>query len=249
MKLIRQLSAEFIGTFWLVLGGCGSAVFAANIADANGVNNFGLGYLGVSLAFGFTVVTGAYALGHISGGHFNPAVTLGLVAGGKFSPSNVVQYIAAQVLGAFAAGLAIYAIAKGNPEWGFTEGAGDFATNGFGSLSPSGFSMGAVFLAEVILTAIFLIIILGATSKAASAAMGGLAIGLTLALIHMISIPISNTSVNPARSTSQAVVKAIFDGGSEPMGQLWLFWVAPIIGAIIGGLIYRSVLDGDNAVD
>jgi aquaporin Z len=246
MNPAKALSAEFLGTLWLVLGGCGSAVFAAQVLDNDGAINMGIGFLGVSLAFGLTVVTGAYALGHLSGGHFNPAVTLGLVAGGKFSPSKVASYIVAQVLGGLVGGLIIYAIASGQEGFAIADTAGTFATNGFGEFSPGGYSMGAVLLAEVVLTAIFLIVILGATAKAAAPAMGGLAIGLALTLIHLISIPISNTSVNPARSTAQAVVAAIFgDGASTPVSQLWLFWLAPIVGAVIGGVIHRALLDTD----
>ncbi|MGI9613575.1 MAG: aquaporin Z [Acidimicrobiales bacterium] len=247
MKAYKELTAEFIGTLWLVLGGCGSAVFAAKYLQDDGTQ-LGIGFLGVSLAFGLTVVTGAYALGHISGGHFNPAVTLGLVAGGKFPPTKVVQYIVAQVLGGFAGGLIIYVIARGGADWvTITDSAGAFATNGYGDFSPGGYSRNAVFVAEVVLTAIFLIVILGATAKRAAAGMGGLAIGLCLTLIHLVSIPISNTSVNPARSTSQAVVAAIFgDGATTPLSQLWMFWVAPIIGAIIAGVVYKAALDTDD---
>ncbi len=243
----KEATAEFIGTLWLVLGGCGSAVFAALIVIDG--TQLGLGYLGVSLAFGLTVVTGAYALGHISGGHFNPAVTLGLVAGGKFPTAKVVQYIVAQVLGALVGGLIIYVIARGATDWpGITDTAGAFATNGYGDFSPSGYSLLSVLIAEIVLTAIFLIVILGATARKAAAGMGGLAIGLCLTLIHLISIPISNTSVNPARSTSQAIVAAIFgDGATTPLAQLWLFWVAPIVGAVIGGMIHKAVLDNDNS--
>ena len=246
MNGYREAAAEFIGTLWLVLGGCGSAVLAALVLVDG--TQLGLGYLGVSLAFGLTVVTGAYALGHISGGHFNPAVTLGLVAGGKFPMAKVGQYIAAQVLGALVGGLIIYIIAQGATDWpGIDDTAGAFATNGFGDFSPGGYSLFAVLVAEIVLTAIFLIVILGATAKKAAAGMGGLAIGLCLTLIHLISIPVSNTSVNPARSTSQAVVAAIFgDGATTPLTQLWLFWVAPIIGAAIGGAAYKAVLDSDD---
>lgn len=247
MNQSKELTAEFLGTLWLVLGGCGSAVFAAQYITADGAFDLGIGFLGVSLAFGLTVVTGAYALGHISGGHFNPAVTLGLVAGGKFDTSKVVPYIVAQVLGGFVGGLIIYMIASGQDGFGIADTAGAFATNGYGDFSPGGYSLISVFIAEVVLTAIFLVIILGATAKKAAAGMGGLAIGLALTLIHLISIPISNTSVNPARSTAQAVVAAIFgDGATTPITQLWMFWVAPIIGAIIGGMIHRSLLDTDN---
>ncbi|MEM7321871.1 MAG: aquaporin Z [Actinomycetota bacterium] len=247
MNQSKELTAEFLGTLWLVLGGCGSAVFAAQFLAADDAINLGIGFLGVSLAFGLTVVTGAYALGHISGGHFNPAVTLGLVAGGKFDTSKVVQYIVAQVLGGFVGGLIIYLIATGQDGFEITDTAGAFATNGYGDFSPGGYSLVAVLIAEIVLTAIFLIVILGATAKKAAAGMGGLAIGLTLTLIHLISIPISNTSVNPARSTAQALVAAIFgDGATTPIAQLWMFWVAPIIGAIIGGMIHRSMLDTDG---
>jgi aquaporin Z len=250
MNPIKEVSAEFLGTLWLVLGGCGSAVFAAQFLTGDGEWDLGIGFLGVSLAFGLTVVTGAYALGHLSGGHFNPAVTLGLVAGGKFSTAKVIQYIVAQVLGGLVGGLIIYAIASGRSGFEITDTAGTFATNGYGDFSPGGYSLGAVFLAEVVLTAIFLIVILGATAKRAAASMGGLAIGLALTLIHLISIPISNTSVNPARSTAQAIVAAVFgDGATTPISQLWMFWVAPIIGAVLGGVIYRSLLDADDADD
>ncbi len=246
MNPAKELTAEFLGTLWLVLGGCGAAVFAAQVLTDDGAVDMGIGFLGVSLAFGLTVVTGAYALGHISGGHFNPAVTLGLVAGGKFAPSKVVQYIVAQVLGGLVGGLIIYFIASGQDGFAIGDTTGTFATNGYGDFSPGGYSLGAVLLAEVVLTAIFLIVILGATAKKAAAGMGGLAIGLSLTLIHLISIPISNTSVNPARSTAQAVVAAIFgDSATTPISQLWLFWVAPIVGAVIGGAIHRSLLDTD----
>lgn len=243
---MKALGAEFFGTFWLVLGGCGAAVFAAGRLTDDGAVNFGIGYLGVSLAFGLTVLTGAYALGHISGGHFNPAVTLGLILGGRFDAAKAVGYVIAQVLGGFLAALIIYLIARGEAgvDTVIGDGAGAFATNGYGDLSPHGFSMAAAFIAEVVLTAMFLIVILGATAKNATAAAGGLAIGLCLTLIHLISIPITNTSVNPARSTAMALMAA-FTGESGSIGQLWLFWVAPLIGAAIGGLIYRGVL-GNN---
>ena len=203
---IKELAAEFFGTLWLVLGGCGAAIFAAQVLNSDGENEFlGIAFLGVALAFGLTVVTGAYAFGHISGGHFNPAVTLGLTAAGKFSPAKVVTYIIAQVLGGLAAAFIIYFIAIGREGFEIGDGAGTFATNGFGDLSPQGYSLVAVFIAEAVLTAIFLIVILGATAKRAAAGMAGMAIGLCLTLIHLVSIPISNTSVNPARSTSQAL--------------------------------------------
>lgn len=238
MQATRALAAEFLGTFWLVLGGCGSAVFAAGFgADTN--NNLGLGFLGVSLAFGLTVVTGAYAFGPVSGGHFNPAVTLGLTVAGKFEAAKAAGYILVQVIGGAAAAAVIYVIAKGAEGFAIDgEAAGAFATNGYGDFSPGGYSMVAALFAEVVLTAVFLLIILGATAKAASPAMGGLAIGLGLALIHMVSIPITNTSVNPARSTAMAIF-----AGSNQIGQLWLFWVAPIVGAVIGAVIHKALLE------
>ena len=224
---VKAVSAELIGTFWLVLGGCGAAVLAGEF----------IGFYGVSMAFGLTVLTGAYALGHISGGHFNPAVTVGLIVGGRFSPLRAVGYIAAQLLGAILAAVVIFGIASGQDGWEIGEGAGVFASNGYGDFSPEGYGLGAAFLVEVVLTAVFLVVILGATAKKASPAMGGLAIGLALTLIHLISIPVTNTSVNPARSTSQA----IFAGGDQ-LGQLWLFWVAPIIGAALGAAVHRYVI-------
>jgi aquaporin Z len=239
----RELGAEFIGTLGLVLGGCGAAVLAAVVQLGDGAENgLGLGYLGVSLAFGLTVLTGVYALGHISGGHFNPAVTLGLVAGGRFPASKAAAYIVAQVVGAFVAAGLIYAIASGQTGFDIDSNtAGAFAANGYGDLSPGGYGMGAAFLTEVVMTAMFLIVIMGATAKKAAPGFAGLAIGLMLTLIHLISIPVTNTSVNPARSTSQA----IFAGG-DYLPQLWLFWVAPIIGGILGALIYRYVLNQDE---
>lgn len=234
---VKALGAELIGTFWLVLGGCGAAVLAADFGVGTAGTSLGLGFVGVSLAFGLTVVTGAYALGHISGGHFNPAVTLGLVAGGRFAPAKVPGYIISQLIGAVLAAGVIFAVASGQADWEIGEGAGAFASNGYGDFSPGGFNLGSAFLIEVVLTAVFLIVILGATSKRADAGMGGLAIGLSLTLIHLISIPVTNTSVNPARSTSQAIF-----AGSDQLGQLWLFWVAPILGAVIGAGIYRYVI-------
>lgn len=229
---MRKLLAEFFGTYWLVFGGCGSAVFAAGIPE------LGIGFTGVALAFGFTVLTMAYAVGHISGGHFNPAVSFGLFVSGRFSAKELAPYIASQCLGATAAAGTLYLILSGKE--GFTINAtqaGAFATNGFGAFSPQGFSMGSAFIAEFVLTMFFLIIILGATDKFANGKFAGITIGLGLTLIHLISIPITNTSVNPARSLSQA----LFVGG-EPLSQLWLFWVAPILGAIVGGLIYKNLL-------
>ena len=224
-----KLTAEFLGTFWLVLGGCGSAVLAGAYPD------LGIGFAGVSLAFGLTVLTGAYALGPISGGHFNPAVTVGLWAGGRFPANGIAPYIAAQVAGAVAGAGILYLIATGRP--GFQ--IGGFASNGFGEHSPGGYSLGAVFLCEIVMTAMFLIVILGATHRRAPVGFAGMAIGLALTLIHLISIPVSATSVNPARSTGPA----LFLGGWA-LSQLWVFWVAPIIGAIAGGLIYKNLLEG-----
>lgn len=239
----KALAAEFMGTFWLVLGGCGAAVLAADFGVGGNGSSLGLGFLGVSIAFGLTVVTGAYAFGPVSGGHFNPAVTIGLVAGGRFEAAKAVGYIISQVLGGLLAALVIFLIASGQPDWSIGDGPGAFASNGYGDLSPGGFSMGAAFLTEVVMTAVFLLIILGATAKKAAPAMGGLTIGFALILIHLISIPVTNTSVNPARSTSQA----IFAGGAE-IGQLWLFWVAPILGAVVGALIHRGLVGDDEDV-
>jgi aquaporin Z len=234
---MKKLFAEFFGTFWLVFGGCGSALFAAGIPD------LGIGFLGVSLAFGLTVLTMAYAVGHISGGHFNPAVSFGLWAGGRFSAKDLVSYIVAQCVGAIAAAGTLYTIASGKA--GFVidaTKAGAFASNGFGSFSPDGYSMQAAFIAEFVLTLFFLLVILGATDKFANGRFAGIAIGLALTLIHLISIPITNTSVNPARSLSQA----LFVGG-EPLSQVWLFWVAPILGAITAGFIYKNLLQDHSA--
>lgn len=229
---MKKLFAEFFGTFWLVLGGCGSAVFAA------GVPNIGIGLVGVSLAFGLTVLTMAYAVGHISGGHFNPAVSFGLWASGRFEAKDLGPYIISQVLGATAAAGILYIILSGANAFS-TEGAGAFATNFYEAAVYNGrsFSMIACFITEFILTMFFLLVILGATDKYANGKFAGIAIGLALTLIHLISIPITNTSVNPARSTSQA----LFVGGNA-LSQLWLFWVAPILGAIVGGLIYKNLL-------
>lgn len=222
---MKKLAAEFIGTFWLVLGGCGSAVLACNFPGA------GIGFLGVALAFGLTVVTMAYAVGHISGAHFNPAVTVGLWMGGRFDGKDLAPYIISQVLGGILAAAVLYVIATGNGSE-----IGSFATNGYGEHSPGKYSMVAALVCEVVMTFIFLLVILGATDDRAPKGFAGLAIGLSLTLIHLISIPVTNTSVNPARSTSQA----LFVGG-EAMGQLWLFWVAPIAGAILAGLAYKAI--------
>jgi aquaporin Z len=225
MTLTKKLGAEFLGTFWLVFGGCGSAVLAA------GFPGLGIGFAGVSLAFGLTVVTMAYAVGHVSGGHFNPAVTVGLWAGGRFPAGEIVPYWIAQVVGAVAAGAVLYVIASGKA--GFDVAAG-FASNGYGEHSPGGYSLAAGLVAEIVLTLFFLVVILGATDRRAPAGFAPLAIGLALTLIHLISIPVTNTSVNPARSTGPAV----FAGGWA-LAQLWLFWVAPLVGGALGGLVYR----------
>jgi len=227
----KKLMAEFVGTFWLVLGGCGSAVLAAGVADV------GIGWLGVSLAFGLTVLTMAYAVGHISGGHFNPAVTLGLVLGGRHDAKEMVPYWVAQVAGSVAAAAVLYVIATGAAG---NTGVGGFASNGFDAASPQGYSMLAVLVTEIVMTAFFLIIILGATSAGAPAGFGPIAIGLGLTLIHLISIPVSNTSVNPARSTGVA----LFADGPA-LGQLWLFWVAPLVGAALGAIIWKAMTTED----
>ncbi len=230
---MKKLFAEFFGTFWLVFGGCGSAIFAAGFPE------LGIGFAGVALAFGLTVLTMAYAVGHISGGHFNPAVSFGLWAGGRFPAKDLLPYIIAQCIGAIAAAGTLYIIASGKA--GFVidaTKAGAFASNGFGAFSPDGYSLAAAFITEFVLTLFFLLIILGASDKCANTNFCGIAIGLALTLIHLISIPITNTSVNPARSLSQAV----FVGG-EPLSQVWLFWVAPILGGIVGGFIYKNLLE------
>ncbi|KQT69714.1 MULTISPECIES: aquaporin Z [unclassified Aureimonas] len=225
--MIRKLAAEAFGTFWLVFGGCGSAVLAAGFPE------LGIALAGVALAFGLTVLTMAYAVGGISGGHFNPAVSLGLAASGRFPLSELVPYWIAQVLGGLLGAAVLYAIASGKPDFV----AGGFASNGYGLNSPGGYSLGAAFIAEFVLTAGFLVIILGSTAKAAPAGFAPIAIGLGLTLIHLISIPVTNTSVNPARSLAVAVFA---ENGA--LGQLWLFWVAPLAGAVVGALIWRYVL-------
>jgi len=229
---MKKLFAEFFGTYWLVFGGCGSAIFAAGFPE------LGIGFAGVALAFGLTVLTMAYAVGHISGGHFNPAVSFGLWAGGRFSAKNLIPYIIAQCVGAAAAAGTLYTIASGKA--GFTidsTKAGAFASNGFGAFSPDGYSLQACFIAEFVLTLFFILIILGATDKLSNTPFCGIAIGLALTLIHLISIPITNTSVNPARSLSQAIFV-----GEEPLSQVWLFWAAPILGALAGGFLYKTLL-------
>ena len=233
MPIVKRLSAEFIGTLWLVLGGCGAAVLAASVPGV------GIGYVGVSIAFGLTVVTMAYAIGHISGCHLNPAVTLGLWAGKRFPARDVLPYVVAQVLGAIAAAGILYIIASGKLGFGF---GGGFASNGYGSHSPGQYEVLACFVAEVVMTFFFLIVILGSTHKLAPAGFAPIAIGLCLTLIHLITIPVTNTSVNPARSTGPA----LFVGGWA-ISQLWLFWVAPILGALLAGLFYGWLVGDDEA--
>ena len=230
--MIKKLAAEIIGTFWLVLGGCGSAVLAAHFLNGDGAStvNLGIGFVGVSLAFGLTVLTMAYAIGHISGCHLNPAVSVGLCIGGRFSASELLPYIISQVIGGAAGAGVLYLIASGKP--GFV--AGGFASNGFAALSPGGYTMAAVFICEVVMTFMFLIIILGATDKRAPSGFAPIAIGLGLTLIHLISIPVSNTSVNPARSLAAALFST-----QGHLSQVWLFWVAPILGAALAGITYK----------
>ena len=223
---MKKLIAEFFGTFWLVLGGCGSAILAAAYPE------LGIGFVGVSLAFGLTVLTMAYAIGHISGCHLNPAVSIGLWVGGRFEGKDLLGYIGAQLLGGIAGAATLYLIASGKVGYE----VGDFAANGYGEHSPAGYSMLAALIAEFVLTFFFLFIILGSTYPKAPAGLAGIAIGLCLTLIHLISIPVTNTSVNPARSTSQALF-----AGDWALGQLWLFWVAPIAGAILAGVVYKFI--------
>lgn len=224
MNLGQRCAAELFGTFWLTFGGCGAAVMAA------GFPQMGIAFVGVALAFGLTQLTSCYMIGHISGSHINPAVTLGLVAGGRFPAREAIPYIVAQVVGAIVAAGILYLIASGKP--GFE--VGGFASNGYGQHSPGGYSAGAVFLCEVVMSAVFVLIIMGCTDKFASPGFFGLTIGLALMTIHLVSIPVSNTSVNPARSTGPALF-----AGDWAVGQLWMFWVAPLIGGVIGGLLYR----------
>jgi aquaporin Z len=233
---MKKLFAEFFGTYWLVFGGCGSALFAAGIPD------LGIGFVGVSLAFGLTVLTMAYAVGHISGGHFNPAVSIGLWAGGRFSAKDLLPYIITQSVGAIAAAATLFFIWSGKSGNIIDNSKpGAFASNGFDAFSPDGYSMLSCFMAEFFLTMFFLLVILGATGKFSHVKFAGIAIGLALTLIHLISIPITNTSVNPARSLSQA----LFAGGT-PLTQVWLFWLAPIAGALAGGFIYKNLLHQHN---
>jgi aquaporin Z len=230
--MFAKLSAELIGTFWLVLGGCGSAVLAAAFPDV------GIGLLGVSLAFGLTVLTGAYALGPISGGHFNPAVSVGLWAGGRFPVSQLLPYVVAQVVGGVAGAAVLYLIASGQAGFSVADG---FASNGYAEHSPGGYSLTAALVCELVMTFMFLIVILGATHRRAPVGFAGLAIGLALTLIHLISIPVTNTSVNPARSTGPALFV-----GDWALGQLWLFWLAPIAGAALAGFVYKALLEGER---
>jgi aquaporin Z len=229
----RALVAEFIGTFILVFGGCGAAVLASDFGVGSNGTSLGIGFLGVAFAFGLTVLIGVYALGHVSGGHFNPAITIGFVAVRKFAPIDAVGYVIAQVLGGILGAGTLFAIASGVDGWD----PGTFASNGYGKWSPGGYNLAACFLIEVVTTAIFLVVIMGATARLASPAATGMAIGLALTLIHLVSIPVTNTSVNPARSTGPA----IFAGGDQ-LGQLWLFWVAPIIGGVLGTVIYHYLV-------
>lgn len=225
MSLLKRAAAEFLGTLWLVLGGCGTAVLAAKFPEV------GVGLVGVALAFGLTLLTMVYAIGHISGCHLNPAVTIGLFAGGRCKAGDVVPYVVAQVAGAIVAAWILLTIASGN---GTDVLAGGLASNGFGEHSPGGYAAGAAFLCEVVMTFFFVLIIMGATDKLSSPAAAGIAIGLALTLIHLISIPVTNTSVNPARSTGPALMV-----GDWAIGQLWMFWVAPILGGVLGGAAYR----------
>ncbi|MCX7058313.1 MAG: aquaporin Z [Pseudomonadota bacterium] len=230
--MINKWTAEFIGTFWLVLGGCGSAVLAATFPGV------GIGLLGVSLAFGLTVLTMAYAVGHVSGGHFNPAVTLGLVSAGRFKATDAIGYIAVQVAGAIAAAAVLAYIASGKP--GFDVVTSGLASNGYAEHSPGGYSLGASLVTEFVMTFFFLMIILGSTGKRAPAGFAPIAIGLALTLIHLISIPVTNTSVNPARSTGPALLV-----GGWALSQLWLFWLAPIAGAMVAGIAHRRLIEKD----
>jgi aquaporin Z len=230
----RRVIAEFFGTFWLVFGGCGAAVLAA------GFPNFGIGFLGVAFAFGLTVLTMAYAVGHISGGHFNPAVTIGLWCAGRCANKHVIPYVIIQVIGAIAAAAVLWVIASGKPGWV----PGGFASDGYGDLSPGKYGLPACFVTEVVMTFFFLFVIIGTTSKGAATGFAGIPIGLALTLIHLVSIPVTNTSVNPARSTGPA----LFAGGAY-ISQLWLFWVAPILGAVIAGLLTRYMYEREAIVD
>ncbi|WP_024869809.1 aquaporin Z [Pseudoxanthomonas suwonensis] len=240
MALSKRCMAEFLGTLWLVLGGCGSAVLAAKFGGEG--NPLGIGFVGVALAFGLTVLTGAYAFGHVSGGHFNPAVSLGLWAGGRFPARDLLPYFVAQVLGAIVAGFILLQIARGGGGFAIDpDAAGAFASNGYGVRSPGGYTIGAAFLCELVLTAFFLLVIMGATHGRAAAGFAPIAIGLALTLIHLVSIPVTNTSVNPARSTGVALF-----AGPGAIGQLWLFWLAPLAGGALGGILYAWLRPADE---
>jgi len=229
--MIKKLAAEFFGTFWLVFGGCGSAVLAAAFPE------LGIGFTGVALAFGLTVLTGAYAFGPISGGHFNPAVSVGLLVAGRFPAGSLVPYVIAQLAGAIVAAAVLYLVASGKADFST---AGGFASNGYGEHSPGGYPLLSALVIEIVLTFVFLLVILGSTSARAPAGFAPIAIGLALTLIHLISIPVTNTSVNPARSTSQALFV-----GDWALSQLWLFWLAPIVGAVIAGIVHKAMLADD----
>ena len=247
MPLSKSLVAEFIGTFWLVLGGCGSAVLAATFISNGAMIGesthfpLGIGLVGVSFAFGLTVVTMAYAIGHISGCHLNPAVSFGLMAAGRFPASNLIPYIISQVLGAIAAAIILYIIASGDGNYG------GLASNGYAGHSPGGYSMTAVLVTEIVMTFVFLMVIIGATDRRAPAGFAPIAIGLCLTLIHLISIPVSNTSVNPARSTGPAFVEMLTGIQNAAVSQLWLFWAAPIVGAVLAGIVYKTVFESSES--
>jgi aquaporin Z len=251
MPLTKRCIAEFIGTFWLVLGGCGSAVLAAAYTTEGGVGkataSLGIGTFGVSIAFGLTVLTMAYAIGHISGCHLNPAVSIGLWAGNRFPVGDLVPYILAQVGGAIVAAMVIYGIATGKVGYALT-GSGPLATNGFGIHSPQGYSLAACFLTELVMTFMFLLVILGATDRRAPQGFAPIAIGLMLTLIHLISIPVTNTSVNPARSTGPAILVAAL-GNTQLITQVWLFWLAPIMGAIAAGFFYKTIFEPSTEIE
>jgi aquaporin Z len=241
--MTKRAGAEFLGTFWLTFGGCGSAVLAAGwMTPGASPVHLGIGFAGVALAFGLTVLTGAYTFGHISGGHFNPAVTFGVWAGGRMKTADMVPYIIAQVAGAIVGAFVLYVIASGHDGFSLT---GGFASNGFGDLSPTKYNMVACFITEALLTFFFLIIILGSTSAKAPAGFAPIAIGLGLTLIHLISIPVTNTSVNPARSTGPALVELLIGGNGAYAAQLWLFWIAPIAGAVLAGIVSQWLQSDD----
>jgi aquaporin Z len=250
MKLSAKLGAEFLGTYVLVFGGTGAAVLASKVLDPAGQNTFlGIGYLGVSLAFGLTVVTMAYAVGHVSGGHFNPAITIGVAAARRFDWKEVGPYVVTQIVAALAASATLWLVAinrRGETKDALV--AGGFAANGYGDHSPSLFNFGACLVIEIVLTAVFLVVIMGTTDKRASKGFAALAIGLSLTLIHLVSIPVTNTSVNPARSTGPAIMLG-FAGEGWALGQLWLFYVAPIVGGVLGALVYRAVAGDETVAD